>query len=158
MCLSMNDPPKRSPVAPADCNLAKSFALIGDRWSLLILRAALYGVRRFEDFQAELNIPRTVLSNRLARLGKAGFLEKRLYKTPGRRARPEYWVTPMGQGLRLPFIALTQWGDRWIGGNAPPPMTIRSRAQGARLHIALVDESGREVPLSEQIFEFGTPP
>jgi DNA-binding HxlR family transcriptional regulator len=138
--------PNRSPVPPDACNLAKSFALIGDRWSLLLLRAALYGVRRFEDFQVELNIPRTVLSNRLVQLTEKGFLEKRPYKIPGSRPRPEYWLTPMGLALRLPFIALTQWGDRWVGGDKPPPMTIRSSKDG----------EGREVPITRQSVNFET--
>ena len=59
----MTDTPlvRRSPVEACDCNLARSFELIGDRWTLLILRSAMYGVRRFDDFQAELDVPRSVL-------------------------------------------------------------------------------------------------
>jgi DNA-binding HxlR family transcriptional regulator len=59
---------RRSPVQPDACNLAKAIDVVGDRWILLILRAALYGVRRFDDFQAELACPRTVLSGRLKKL------------------------------------------------------------------------------------------
>src|SRR5207237_3072576 len=75
---AMTDAPllRRSPVARRHCNLAKSFELIGDRWTLLILRSALYGVRRFDDFQAELDVPRSVLSNRLASLVERGIMER----------------------------------------------------------------------------------
>src|SRR2546421_11809399 len=75
----MTDAPliRRSPVALRDCNLARSFELIGDRWTLLILRSALYGVRRFDDFQADLDVPRSVLSNRLAALVERGIMERR---------------------------------------------------------------------------------
>ena len=66
---------RRSPVPPDTCNLAKAIDLIGDRWTLLILRAALYGVRRFDDFQSELGCPRTVLSGRLKKLVDAGLLD-----------------------------------------------------------------------------------
>ena len=85
----MSDAPlvRRSPVAAKHCNLARSFELIGDRWSLLILRSALYGVRRFDDFQADLDIPRSVLSNRLAGLVETGIMERREYREDGQRAR-----------------------------------------------------------------------
>ena len=70
-------------------NLARAIELIGDRWTLLILRSALYGVRRFDDFQEELGTPRTVLSSRLNDLVDAGLLDKKPYKLKGRRARSE---------------------------------------------------------------------
>ena len=66
---------RRSPVSPDTCNLAKAIDLVGDRWTLLILRAALYGVRRFDDFHAELGCPRTVLSGRLKKLVDDGLLD-----------------------------------------------------------------------------------
>ena len=78
----MTDVPlvRRSPVAARHCNLARSFELIGDRWTLLILRSALYGVRRFDDLQADLDIPRSVLSNRLAGLVETGIMERKEYR------------------------------------------------------------------------------
>ena len=128
--------------------------MIGDKWSLLVLRAALYGLRRFEDFQAELGIPRTVLSDRLSKLVTNGLLEKRNYHEPGSRARPEYWLTEKGQALRLPFIAMTEWGDRWIGGGRPPPMILKERGSGDHLHIGMVKQSGAEVSLADVEAEF----
>src|SRR5256885_10938237 len=88
----MTDAPpiRRSPVAMRDCNLARSFELIGDRWTLLILRSALYGVRRFDDFQADLDLPRSVLSNRLAALVESGIMERRGDPGKGQRARAAY--------------------------------------------------------------------
>ena len=148
--MSRNSPPRRSPLPPQDCHLARAFGVIGDRWMLLILRSALYGVRRFDDFATELGAPRTVLADRLKRLTAAGLLARRDYRAPGRRARPEYWLTPKGAELRLPFVALTQWGDLWLAGGEPPPVAMRSRATGEALRIALVDGSGREVAVGEQ--------
>jgi DNA-binding HxlR family transcriptional regulator len=136
---------RRSPVRPSDCNLAKSFSLVGDRWSLLILRGALYGVRRFEDFQAELNIPRTILSVRLTKLVENGLMEKRQYKEPGGRARHEYVLTEMGQDMRLSFIAMTEWADRWIGRSKVRPVYFTKHTTGDVLRVALVDKKGREV-------------
>jgi DNA-binding HxlR family transcriptional regulator len=139
---------RRSPVSRRDCNLAKSFELIGDRWTLLILRSALYGVRRFDDFHAELDVPRSVLSNRLAALVERGIMERREYRDEGQRARLEYPLTRMGQALGLPFMAMTQWADKWLGGGISP-LTLRSRSTGQKLSVALVDERCRRAKSSD---------
>jgi len=133
---------RRSPVAARHCNLARSFELIGDRWTLLILRSALYGVRRFDDLQADLDIPRSVLSNRLAGLVETGIMERKKYREDGQRTRIEYALTKMGKALGLPFIAMTAWGDKWLGRGSSP-FTLRSKSTGQKLSIALVDERGR---------------
>src|SRR5215472_9207463 len=124
----MSDTPlvRRSPVAAKHCNLAKSFELIGDRWTLLILRSALYGVRRFDDFQADLDIPRSVLSSRLAGLAATGIMDRREYREDGQRSRVEYPLTEMGQSLALPFMAMTAWSDKWIG-EGTAPLALRSK-------------------------------
>jgi DNA-binding HxlR family transcriptional regulator len=141
-------PVRRSPVAAKHCNLARSFELIGDRWTLLILRSALYGVRRFDDFQADLDIPRSVLSNRLAGLVESGIMERREYREDGQRARIEYPLTEMGQALGLPFIAMTEWGDRWLGDGSGPLM-LRSKTSGKKLAVALVDDRGKVAKRSD---------
>ncbi|THD47183.1 MAG: transcriptional regulator [Bradyrhizobium sp.] len=143
-------PPRRSPLPLETCNLARAFALIGDRWSLMILRSALFGLRRFDDLAAELGAPRTVLANRLKRLTAAGLLARRDYREPGRRARPEYWLTPMSASLRLPFLALTEWSDHWLSDDRPPPLAYCARATGEALRVALVDAAGHEVVPAEQ--------
>lgn len=142
----MTDAPlvRRSPVPPDQCNLWKAFGLIGDRWTLVILRSALYGVRRFDDFQVELEIPRSVLSNRLAGLVELGIMERREYREDGQRARIEYPLTEMGRALGLPFMAMTEWSDHWIGKDTSP-LTLRSKATGQRLRVAMVDEAGKPV-------------
>ena len=133
---------RRSPVAKRHCNLAGSFELIGDRWTLLILRSALYGLRRFDDFQADIDIPRSVLSNRLAGLVESGIMERREYRDEGQRARVEYPLTKMGRALGLPFFAMTQWADKWLGDGVSP-YKLRSKSSGEWLSVALVDERGR---------------
>ena len=140
----MTDAPlvRRSPVPPDQCNLWKAFGLIGDRWTLVILRSALYGVRRFDDFQIELEIPRSVLSNRLAGLVELGIMERREYREDGQRARIEYPLTDMGRALGLPFMAMTEWSDHWIGKDTSP-LTLRSKTTGQRLRVAMVDEAGK---------------
>ncbi len=140
----MTAPPlrRRSPVSLRDCNLSKSFELIGDRWTLLILRSAFWGLRRFDDFQADIDVPRSVLSNRLAGLIESGIMERRKYREAGQRARIEYPLTRMGQALGLPFMAMTAWGDKWLGGGISP-LTLRSKSTGQKFSVALVDEGGK---------------
>jgi DNA-binding HxlR family transcriptional regulator len=139
---------RRSPVALRTCNLSKSFELIGDRWTLLILRSALYGLRRFDDFQADLDVPRSVLSNRLAGLVETGIMERREYREGRQRARIEYPLTRMGQALGLPFMAMAAWGDKWLG-DGTSPLTLRSKSTGQRLSVALVDERGKRAIKSD---------
>ena len=135
---------RRSPVPPDTCNLAKAIDLIGDRWTLLILRAALYGVRRFDDFQSELGCPRTVLSGRLKKLVDAGLLTKKSYKAPGKRARPEYVLSAIGLSLRPILIGLTQWGDAWLGQGEAPPISFTRAGSKSAIRAAFVD--GRQAP------------
>src|ERR1043165_4041360 len=139
---------RRSPVEKRHCNLADSFELIGDRWTLLILRSALYGLRRFDDFQADIDIPRSVLSNRLAGLTQTGLMERREERDAGQRARVECPLTKMGRALGLPFFAMTQWGDKWLGDGVSP-YRLRSKASGGWLSVALVDEHGKRVSGAE---------
>lgn len=113
----------------------------------MVLRSALYGVRRFDDFQSELGAPRTVLSGRLKGLVDAGLLEPRTYREEGRRARKEYVLTEQGNALRPILIALTQWGDDWLGeGEAPISF---SRKGGGGVRAGFVDDEGREVAVEE---------
>ncbi|WP_084399356.1 winged helix-turn-helix transcriptional regulator [Henriciella aquimarina] len=137
---------RKSPVPPAQCNLAKAVDLIGDRWTLLILRSALYGVRRFDDFQSELGTPRTILSGRLKNLVEQGLLARRTYKSEGRRARPEYVLTDKGEALRPVLIALTQWGDHWLDCDGQPPISFTDMQSRQAVHTAFVTDDGREVP------------
>ncbi len=135
----------RSPVPPEDCNLAKSIDLIGDRWTLLILRSAMFGLRRFDDFQRELTIPRTVLSGRLKALHQAGLMTKQSYKVEGKRPRPEYVLTEMGEGLQPILMALMQWGDTHLG-NGSGPISFTHRTGRQKVRAGFVDAQGYEVP------------
>ncbi len=146
----MTAPPlrRRSPVSLRDCNLSKSFELIGDRWILLILRSAFWGLRRFDDFQADIDVPRSVLSNRLAGLVESGIMERCEYREAGQRARIEYPLTRMGRALGLPFMAMTAWGDKWLGGGISP-LTLRSKSTGQKFSVALVDERRRRAKGSD---------
>ena len=92
---------RRSPVAIDDCSMAMTIDLIGDRWSLLILREALYGVAKFEDIRADIGIPKSILSSRLSRLVENDILQKVKYQEPGTRSRHAYVPSDKGRELGL---------------------------------------------------------
>ncbi|HWL43357.1 MAG TPA: helix-turn-helix domain-containing protein [Ilumatobacter sp.] len=88
--------------------------LVGDKWSMLVVRDVFRGVRRFDDIQADLGVGRAVLADRLRRLTAAGILTKAPYGE--RPVRYEYRLTEMGLELSPVLVALLRWGDRWLGG------------------------------------------
>ncbi|WP_439575321.1 winged helix-turn-helix transcriptional regulator [Phreatobacter sp.] len=124
--------------------MALAAEAIGDRWTLLILREAFYGVQRYDDMRQDLDAPRSMLSDRLARLVERGILERRAYQEPGDRARHAYVLTPSGRDLALTLAALTQWGEAHVLGR-PAPVGLVDRQTGRPLRVALVDEAGRAV-------------
>ncbi len=144
----MSLPPRtsRSPIPLEQCHLVRSIDLIGERWTLLILRAAMFGVRRFDDFQNELGCPRTVLSGRLRKLSDAGILTRSPYREPGRRTRHEYVLTEKGQSLQPILLMLTQWGDEHLGNGAPPPLRFTDRKTDQPVRVGFISASGRAVP------------
>jgi DNA-binding HxlR family transcriptional regulator len=104
------------------CSIAKSLEVIGERWSLLIVRDVMNGNRRFGRLQSSLGVARNVLSARLQRLVEEGILERRPYQESP--ARYEYFLTDKGLDLWPALIALLHWGDRYSAGPAGPPMLV----------------------------------
>lgn len=140
-----------SKTALENCGMARAAMLLGDRWTLLVVREALYGVTRFDAMKDDLGLPRSVLSDRLKRLTAAGVLTKRPYREAGQRLRHQYVLTPMGVDLALPLIALMQWGDKHIR-NAAPAAEIVERGADAPLSVGLTNSEGAPVPLSKAQF------
>ena len=136
---------QRAPVALDRCALAMAAAEVGDRWSLLILREAFYGVMRYDDMRADLSIPRAMLSDRLSKLVARGLLEKRPYREAGDRLRYAYGLTEKGAGLTTALIALTRWSETYILGR-PGPVEIVEGPTGQTLDAVLADSQGRIVP------------
>lgn len=139
----------QSPIPLDVCHLAKSIDILGDRWTLLILRGALFGIRRFDDFQRELKVPRTVLSGRLSKLVESGVLAKQPYKEKGKRARPEYILTEAGEALRPIMMGLNQWGDTWASDGAAPLISFSNGKNRQNVRPAFVDEDGKETPVQD---------
>lgn len=122
--------------------MAATLAVIGERWTMLVLREAFYGVRRFDDFQRHLGVARNVLTARLATLVEHGLLLRTPYREPGRRERHEYRLTAKGRELLPAIIALMQWGDAHLAGPEGPPVTIAHRCCGEPVRAELVCAAG----------------
>jgi DNA-binding HxlR family transcriptional regulator len=119
-----------SSYADENCSIARTLELVGERWTLLIIRQAMLGTRRFDEFQAQLGIARNVLTLRLDRLVEAGVLRRSLYEE--RPKRYEYRMTKKGTDLWPVLMALLQWGDRYEAPNGPP-VVIEHRDCGGEL-------------------------
>jgi DNA-binding HxlR family transcriptional regulator len=126
------------------CAITRTLAVVGERWTLLILRDAFLGATRFSQFRRSLGVAPDVLTDRLATLVEHGVLTRATYREPGSRAREEYRLTDAGRELQVVLGALQQWGDThlpWPDG----PTVLRCGPDGAPLHVGFVDGDGDEV-------------
>jgi DNA-binding HxlR family transcriptional regulator len=114
-----------------NCSIARSLELVGERWTLLVLRDAFLGLRRFDQFQRSLGVARNVLAARLDRLVGEGILEKVPYQE--RPVRHEYRLTAKGLDLWPVIVELLRWGDRYAAPAAGPPIVIRHKECGGEL-------------------------
>ncbi len=114
------------------CSVAGTLAVVGEKWSLLVLREAFLGVRRFADFQRHLGAPKAVLTDRLATLVEQGILRRVPYQAEGERQRHEYRLTTKGIDLYPTLVALMQWGDKYLSDDLAPAGAAPSRVRGAR--------------------------
>ena len=110
------------------CSLARSVAVIGDRWTLMLLRDAFLGVRRFEDFERRLGISRSIIAERLKRLVGEGVLRRELYQD--HPVRHEYRLTDKGLALHPVIMTIVHWGDAHYAGEGGPPLIHRHKACG----------------------------
>ena len=128
-----------------DCSIARTLEIVGERWTLLIVRDAFLGLRRFDEFQASLGIARNVLSERLNRLVEEGVLERVRYSQ--RPARYEYRLTRKGRELNVALAGLRQWGDKHL--SEKPPHVLRRKSDGKPVVAALVPKGAGTVRLDE---------
>jgi DNA-binding HxlR family transcriptional regulator len=127
------------------CSVARTAALVGDAWTVLVLRDLFNRVRRFDDLAEHLGIARNVLTRRLATLVDAGLVVKTPYREPGRRERHEYRLTPAGKDLGTVLNALKDWGDAHLAGEAGPPNVTRHVDCGAEVHVELRCAEGHRI-------------
>lgn len=117
------------------CSVARAQAVVGDRWTMLILRSAFMRVRRFEDFQKQIGLSRHRLADRLTRLVAQGVFEKQAYQD--RPLRHEYRLTQKGLELYPVLMALVAWGDKWADEGSGPPLLFRHQRCNHEFHAVL---------------------
>jgi DNA-binding HxlR family transcriptional regulator len=118
---------QRTSFEEMNCSVAQCLEVVGEWWSLLIVRDAFLGVTRFDDFQARLGISRNILNQRLTRLVDGGVLKRVPYRD--HPPRSEYRLTDKGRDLWHLVTAMRQWGDRWAAPGGPP-LTVRHTGCG----------------------------
>jgi len=117
-----------------NCSIARALEIVGERWTLLIIRDVFLGLRKFDEIQSELGIARNVLTDRLNRLVEEGILERVRYSE--RPERFEYRLTKKGRDLNIALTGLRQWGDQYL--NEKPPRLLRRKADKKPVIAALV--------------------
>ena len=139
---------RRTSYDQMNCSIASALDVVGEPWTLLIVRDAFYGVRRFDDFQENLGIARNVLTARLKKLVEAGIFRKTAYRQ--RPLRHEYRLTDKGAALFTVIVGLKQWGDRYgAAARSGKPMELVDRGDGKPLDPVLIDaRSGRRLELT----------
>ncbi|WP_137844205.1 helix-turn-helix domain-containing protein [Microbacterium sp. 2FI] len=129
------------------CSIARSLEVVGERWSLLIIRDALFaGVTKFGDFQHNLGIATNVLSSRLESFVASGIMS--------RDDAADYMLTPKGRALAVALMALTEWGDEWASP-VDPPILYRHSVCGDAVHATAHCDSCGAVPAAEVAIRIG---
>jgi len=133
------------------CTIERAAEILGDRWSLLILREVISGIRRFDQMTVRTSMPRQVLTDRLERLVAQGILRRTPYREPGQRQRLEYRLTDKGIDLYPVLVAMQQWGDHYLAAPGGPPTEFAHRDCGERIELMLRCEGGHEVVRNREV-------
>lgn len=133
------------PVDDHECSVARALTVLGERWTLLILREALTGTTRYADFERTLGVPPDTLADRLSTLVCYGIMTRESYQEPGQRTRPSYHLTDSGRQLHVVIGALSDWGDNQLPRDEGHSMSRTARRTGRGVHVGFVDELGYEI-------------
>ena len=150
----MNPTPARPPAldwSVDSCTIGRAMGILGEKWTVVVLREIFTGVRRFADMRERTGIPRQVLTNRLASLVEHGLLRREPYQEPGARVRHEYRLTAKGLDLYPVLTAVMEWGDRYLADPAGPPLEMAHRDCGAPIHTELHCADGHRVADHRQV-------
>jgi DNA-binding HxlR family transcriptional regulator len=129
---------KRSRASNKECSIARAMDVVGDRWSILLLREAYYGTRRFDEFQYYLGVAPNILSARLKKFVELGMMTRIPLREHS--GRYEYVLTKKGRDFFPTYLALKKWGDDWLAEPEGPQVVFRDRSSGRQI--------GYPVPLS----------
>jgi DNA-binding HxlR family transcriptional regulator len=127
------------------CTIGRAMEILGEKWTVVVLREVFNGVRRFDDMRVRTGVPRQVLTNRLAMLVDNGVLRREPYQEPGSRMRHEYRLTPKGFDLYPVLIAVAAWGDEYLADPEGPPLRFEHRDCGSDARVRVVCASGHEI-------------
>ena len=133
------------------CTIGRAMAILGEKWTVVVLREVFNGVRRFDDMRAHTGIPRQVLTNRLGTLVESGVLRREPYREPGSRIRHEYRLTAKGLDLYPVLIAVGEWGDRYLADPEGPPLEFAHRACAAPVHTEIHCAAGHHVRANRDV-------
>lgn len=133
------------------CPIARSLSVLGERWTFLIVRQAVLGTRRFNQFQNILGMSPDILTARLSTLVDNGILERAQYHEAGSRPRDEYQLTDVGRQLAVVLGALQQWGDEHLPWPEKSLVSWHQAGSNRPVRVAFVDEAGREIPNAEVV-------
>src|SRR5438876_11218278 len=131
---------KRSRLANKECSMARAMGIVGDRWSILILREAYYGVKRFDEFVYYVGIAPNILSARLKKFVEAGIMIR--VPLPEHAGRYQYALTEKGRDFFPAYLALKKWGDDWLAEPAGPQVVFRERTAGRPIEYPELRTSG----------------
>jgi DNA-binding HxlR family transcriptional regulator len=134
-----------------NCTIGRAMSILGERWTVVVLREVFSGVRRFDDLRERTGIPRQVLTNRLATLVDQGVLRRVPYQEPGARSRDEYRLTPKGFDLYPVLVAVREWGDRYLADPEGPPLATVHRECGAQVRIQLRCDAGHDLESPREV-------
>ncbi len=138
---------RRKSYAGMNCSVARALDVVGDPWTLLVVRDLFWGYHRFEEIQKRLGIARNTLTDRLGVLVEHGIVERVAYQDNPERF--EYLLTPKGRALHPVILTLLEWGDEW-SGIEEPPVHLVEKSTGRRITPVLVD-ADTGTPLSELV-------
>jgi DNA-binding HxlR family transcriptional regulator len=145
----------RTSLADMNCSFARAADVIGDKWALLIIRDAFYGVSRFAQFKRRLGVAPTVLTDRLETLRASGVLER--YQPRADVDRYAYRLTDAGRALFPIVVAFMQWGDEWISGAGNEPVRLSDKRSGKPIAaVRVTNEQGQPLASTEVTFEAGS--
>jgi DNA-binding HxlR family transcriptional regulator len=134
-----------------NCTIGAALAIVGEKWTFLVLREAFNGVRRFDDIRRRTRAPRQVLSDRLARLVQQGLLRKVPYREAGQRSRSEYRLTEKGLALYPLIVALLEWGDTYAVSAEGPLVELTHRDCGAPVELQLRCAEGHHLDSARDV-------
>lgn len=128
-----------------NCTIGRAMEVLGERWTLVILREVFNGVRRFDDMRVRTAIPRQVLTDRLRTLVEQDILRRVPYREPGQRPRHEYRLTTKGMDLYPVLVAVAEWGNRYLADPSGPPILFAHRGCEALVDAHLECRDGHRI-------------